>query len=77
MCRGSRPEVFCGKGVLKYFVKLTGKHLCQSLFFAVLEACNFIKKQALAQVLSGAYCKTFKNPFSDKTSLMTVSKCAD
>ena len=23
----------CKKGVLKYFTKLTGKHLCQSLFF--------------------------------------------
>ena len=32
-CRNSRPEVFCKKGVLKNFAKLTGKHLCQSLFF--------------------------------------------
>ena len=31
--RSSRPEVFCKKGVLRNFVKLTGKHLCQSLFF--------------------------------------------
>ena len=30
-CR--RPEVFCRKGVLRNFEKLTGKHLCQSLFF--------------------------------------------
>ena len=29
----SRPEVFCTKGVLRNFTKLTGKHLCQSLFF--------------------------------------------
>ena len=27
------PEVFCQKGVLKYFAKFTGKHQCQSLFF--------------------------------------------
>ena len=27
------PEVFCKKGVLRNFVKSTGKHLCQSLFF--------------------------------------------
>ena len=27
------PEVFSKKGVLKNFVKFTGKHLCQSLFF--------------------------------------------
>ena len=31
--RRSRPEVFCKKGVLKYFSKLTGKHRCQSFFF--------------------------------------------
>ena len=28
-----RPEVFCKKGVLRSFVKFTGKHLCQSIFF--------------------------------------------
>ena len=32
-CRSSRPEVFCKKGVLRNFLKFTGKHLCQSLFF--------------------------------------------
>ena len=26
--RSSRPELFCKKGVLKNFTKLTGKHLC-------------------------------------------------
>ena len=26
-------EVFCEKGVIRNFVKFTGKHLCQSLFF--------------------------------------------
>ena len=31
--RSSRPEVFCKNGVLRNFVKFTGKHLCQSLFF--------------------------------------------
>ena len=31
--RGSRPEVFCEKVVLRNFAKFTGKHLCQSLFF--------------------------------------------
>ena len=31
--RNSRPEVFCKKGVLRNFVKFTGKQLCQSLFF--------------------------------------------
>ena len=31
--RSSRPDVFCKKGVIRNFAKLTGKHLCQSLFF--------------------------------------------
>ena len=31
--RSSRPEVFYEKGVLRNFVKFTGKHLCQSLSF--------------------------------------------
>ena len=32
--RSSRPEVFCEKGVLRYFTKFTEKYLCQSLFFS-------------------------------------------
>ena len=28
-----RPEVFSKKGVFRNFLKFTGKHLCQSLFF--------------------------------------------
>ena len=31
--RSSRPEVFCKKGILRDFSKLTGKNLCQRLFF--------------------------------------------
>ena len=31
--RGSRPDVFFKKGVLRNIGKLTGKYLCQSLFF--------------------------------------------
>ena len=30
--RRSCPEVFCKKGVLRNFVKFTGKYLCQGLF---------------------------------------------
>ena len=29
----SRPKVFCKKGALRNFVKFTGKHLYQRLFF--------------------------------------------
>ena len=31
--KSSRSEVFRKKGVLRHFAKLTGKHLCQNLFF--------------------------------------------
>ena len=31
--RSSCPDVFCKKGVLRNFVKFTGEHLRQSLFF--------------------------------------------
>ena len=52
--RSSRPEVLSKKGVLGNFAKLTGKHLCQSLFLNKASglACNFFKKDALAQVFS-------------------------
>ena len=36
--RSSCPEVFCKKGVLRNFIKFTGKHLLQSLFFKKLQA---------------------------------------
>ena len=46
--RSSRPEVFCKKGALRNFAKLTGKHLCQSLFFnkvAGLRPATLLKKR--------------------------------
>ena len=52
--RSSRREVFSKKGVLKNFTKLTGKHLCQSLFFnkvADLRPATLLK-DTLAQVFS-------------------------
>ena len=51
------------KGILKNLSKFTEKQLCQSLFFNKVAggACNFIKKETLAQVLSCEFCKLFKN----------------
>ena len=34
--KSSSPEVFCKKGVLRNFAKITGKHLCQSLLLLTL-----------------------------------------
>ena len=54
--RSSRPEVFCKKCVLENSAKFTELHLCQSLFFNKVEACNFIKKETLGQVFSCEFC---------------------
>ena len=66
------PEIFCNKNVLRNFDKFTGKHLCWSFFFNKVatsvagcrfSACNFIKKETLAQTFSCEFCKIFKNTF--------------
>ena len=68
--------MFCKKGVL---IKFTGKHLCQSLFLIKfqakgLKACNFIKKEALAQVFSSEFYQICKNTFLHRTPLVAASK---
>ena len=61
------------KGVLKYFAKFTGKHLCQSLFFN-----KVIKKEILAHVFSCEFCDIFKNTFLQRLAvkLETTRKSA-
>ena len=50
------------------------KHLCQCLFLnKVAGACNFIKKEALAQVFSCEFCKISKNTFSYRTPPVAAS----
>ena len=59
------------KGILRNFAKFTGKHMCQtpeSLFLIRPEACNFIKKETLAQVFSWEFCKILRTPFLQNTS---------
>ena len=78
--RSSRLEVFFTKGNLKNFVKLAGKHLCQSLFFKKVAGFrpwtyNFIlKKEALAWVFSCEFCKNFKNTYYYRTPLVAASE---
>ena len=61
--RSSRLEVFCKKGVLRNLAKFTGKHLCQSLFFNKVEACNFIKKRLWHRCFPMNFVKFLKRPF--------------
>ena len=72
--RSSRQEVFWEKVILRNFTKLTGKQLCQGLFFnkVAYKACNFIKKEALAQVFSCEFCETSRNTFSYRTPLVVA-----
>ena len=52
----------CKKGVLKHFVKFTGKHLHQSLVLKKV-ACIFIKKETLTQLFSCEFREIFKSTF--------------
>ena len=55
--------------------KFTGKHLCQNLFFNKVAgaACNFIKKESLAQVFSCEFCEISKNTFLTEHFWATAS----
>ena len=59
------PEVFYEKSFLRNFPKFTGKYQCQSLFFNKVAgaACNFIKKETLAQVFSREFCEISQSTF--------------
>ena len=43
-------------------------------FLIKLQACNFIKKETLAQVFSCEFCKISKNTFLHRTPLVAVSE---
>ena len=60
--RGSRLEVFCRKGDLRNLAKFTGKHL-RPVVLVKLQACNFIKKETLAQVFTCKFFESSKNTF--------------
>ena len=55
-------------GILRNFRKLTGKHLCQILFFnkvvGLPKGYNFIEKETLELVFSGEFFEISKNTFS-------------
>ena len=65
MIRSGHRRCSLRKGVLRSFAKFTGKHLCQRLFLIKFQACNFIKKESLAQVFSYEFCEISKNTFTE------------
>ena len=63
--RSSHPEMFCKNSIPKNFTKLTGKHLCQSLFFIKIAGLRpaTLLKQTLALVFCCGFCEIFRNTF--------------
>ena len=68
--------MFCKKGVFRNFAKFTEKHLYQRLFFNEVAglACNFVKKESLAQVFSCEFSGISKNTFFYRTPQVAASK---
>ena len=49
------------------------KNSRQTLANHRLEACNFVKKETLAQVFSCAFCEIYRNTFYYRTLLVAAS----
>ena len=74
MSRSSRQEVFCKKGVLRNFTKFT----CTRASFLIklqAKACNFIKKETVAQAFSCEFWKISKDTFLYETPRVAASVC--
>ena len=69
------PEVFYEKRYFRNFAKFAGNNCARVSFLIKLQAqaCNFIKKETLAQVFSCEFCKIFKNTFFTEHILATAS----
>ena len=67
--RSIHLECSVKKGVLRNFTKLTGKHLCQGLFFNKVAGLGL----TLAQVFSCEFCEISMNTFSYRMPLVAAS----
>ena len=68
--------MFYEKGLLRSFIKFTGKHLCQSLFFnkvAGLRPAVLLKKRLCHRYFPVNFAKNFKNTFHYRTPPMAAS----
>ena len=73
--RSSRQRCSMKKGVLRNFTIFAGRHLCQSFVLIKLQvdACNFIKKEALTQVFPYEFCEISENTFFTEHFRTTAS----
>ena len=68
--------MFCIKKAFLELSQNSQENTCASVFFLMklqAKACNFIKKETLAQVFSCEFWESFKNTVSYKTALSTFS----
>ena len=62
------------KNIATFMLQLCyDKNSRQTLVNHRLEACNFIKKETLAQVFSCEFCEIYKNTFYYRTPLVAAS----
>ena len=69
--RSSRPDVFCKKGGLRNIAKLTGKHLCQSIFFN--KVAGLCKKRDSGTDVFSEFCEISNNTIFYRTPPVAVS----
>ena len=76
--RSSRPEVLFTKGALKDFAKLTGKRLCQSLFFNkvadLIRPVTLLKMGLWHRCFPVDFAKFLRTPFFYRTPPVAVSE---
>ena len=60
----------CSVEILRNFAKLTGKHMCQSLFF---NRIGGLRPETQTQVFSCEFCKISKSTFSYRTPPVAAS----
>ena len=75
-CRSSHQSCSIIKGVLRNFVKFTGKHLCQNLFFnkvAGLRPATLLKKRLWHRCFPVNFAKFLRTPFFTEHLRTTAS----
>ena len=72
--RSSHPELFCEKSILENFAKLTGKQLCQSLFFnKVADLRQLYSKRGFS---TGAFLWILRNIYEHRVKYPVYEKSA-